>query len=155
MAKKRLSDLKKQILKKYGTLNLFPEKVTDPLFIASDFFDASDLIQVKYEMVRKVRVDGHSVSQSAKAFGLSRPSFYQAQESLDRGGLAALVPQRPGPRRSHKLDAAVMEFILELRSENPSLAAAELAPQVLARFGRKVHPRSIERALSRRQKKLK
>jgi hypothetical protein len=33
-----------------------------------------DLVQVKYEMLRRVRVDGHSVSQSATGFGLSRPS---------------------------------------------------------------------------------
>ena len=42
-------------------LNPHPEQVTDPEFVASDFFDARDAVQVKYEMVRKVgpRRPGH------------------------------------------------------------------------------------------------
>ena len=36
-------------------LNPHPEQVRDPEFLASDFFDARDAVQVKYEMVRKVR----------------------------------------------------------------------------------------------------
>src|SRR2546430_13430269 len=36
---------------------------------ASDFFDARDAVQVKYEMVRKVRAGGAPVTQAAAAFG--------------------------------------------------------------------------------------
>ena len=64
---------------------------------SSEFLDARDLVQVKYEMVRRARVDGEPVSRAAEAFGFSRPSFYAAQAALDQGGLAALVPARPGP----------------------------------------------------------
>ena len=46
---------------------------------------------------------GRRSSHSAAAFGFSRPSFYQAQAALAGGGLAALVPRKPGPRRAHKL----------------------------------------------------
>jgi transposase len=98
-------------------------------------------------------VDGQPVSHSAEAFGFSRPSFYQAQVLLDSGGMAALVPRKPGPRRSHKLDPEVMAFIEQLRSADPSLRAADLADRVQKRFRRKVHPRSIERALERQEKK--
>ncbi|MGH9255336.1 MAG: helix-turn-helix domain-containing protein [Vicinamibacterales bacterium] len=110
-------------------------------------------MQVKYEMVRQVRVDGHAVSQSAAAFGFSRPSFYHAQERLDRGGLAALVPRKSGPRRSHKLEADVMTFIEQLRSDDASLRPADVAARIQQRFRRTVHPRSIERALARQEKK--
>jgi hypothetical protein len=75
-------------------LNPNPEKVSDPLFATSAFFDARDLVQVKYEMVRRVRVDGEPVSHSAAAFGFSRPTLYQAR-AIERGGLAALVPTSP------------------------------------------------------------
>ena len=85
---------------------------------------------------------------------MSRPTFYQARAALERGGMAALLPKKPGPRRAHKLDAEVMDFLERLRSEDPSLRPAELATQVLKRFGRKVHPRSVERALARQEKKL-
>jgi hypothetical protein len=69
-----------------------PEKVSDSLFQHSDFFDPQDLVQVKYQMLHRVKVDKHSVSHSATAFGMSRPTFYQAQMDFQQGGLAALVP---------------------------------------------------------------
>jgi len=150
---KRKQDPKVENLRSRGSLNPHPERVADPLFQTSDFFDARDLVQVKYEMVRQVRVEGQPVSNSAVAFGFSRPSYYQAQALLESGGMAALVPQKPGPRRSHKLDAKVMAFIAKLRSEDESLRAAALADRVQKRFRRKVHPRSIERALARQEKK--
>ena len=150
---KRTPDPKPEALRQRGSLNPHPARVADPLFQTSAFFDARDLVQVKYEMVRHVRVDGHAVSQSAAAFGFSRPSFYHAQERLDSGGLAALVPRKPGPRRAHKLDAEVMVFIEQLRSEDASLRLTDLADRVQKRFRRKVHPRSIERALARQEKK--
>lgn len=140
-------------LRARGCLNPHPERVADPLFAASDFFDARDLVQIKYEMVRRVRVDGQAVSHSATAFGFSRPSLYQARAALERGGLAALVPQKPGPRRAHKLDPAVVAFLQRLRSKDPSLRAPQLARRVRERFGRQVHPRSVERALARQEKK--
>ena len=153
MAKNKIPDLKSQALRQRGSLNSHPEKVTDPLFAASKFFDARDLVQVKYEMVRRVQVDRQPVSSSATAFGFSRPSFYQAQARLDSGGLAALVPQKPGPRRWHKLDAEVMQFLQKLRSEDPSLKPADLVGHILERFGRRIHVRSVERALAQQEKK--
>ena len=153
MAKNKPPDPKTEALRQRRCLNPHPDRVADPLFATSDFFDPRDLVQVKYEMVRKVRVDRQPVSHSAPAFGFSRPSFYQAQALLDRGGLPALVPEKPGPRRSHKLDTEVMEFLRQLRSEDSSLRPPDLARRILERFGRKVHPRSVERALARREKK--
>ena len=153
MAKPKPPDPKTHALQRSGTLNPTPEKVSDPLFAAADFFDARDLVQVKYEMVRRVRVDGTPVSHSAAAFGVSRPTLYQADAALARGGLAALVPQKPGPRRAHKLDAEVMEFLHQLRADDAALRAVELARRVRQRFGRTVHPRSVERALARGEKK--
>jgi transposase len=153
MAKPRPPDPKIDALRLRSSLNPHPEKVSDPLFAGFDFFDARDLVQVKYEMVRRVHVDGHAVSHAAAAFGVSRPSFYQAQDALQTGGLAALVPKKPGPRRAHKLDQNVVEFLLRERATEPSLSSSELGRRIRERFGLKVHPRSVERALARRKKK--
>jgi transposase len=153
MAKNKPSNSKVQSLRLRGSLNRHPEKVADPLFATSDFFDPSDLVQVKYEMVRRVQMDHQTISGSAASFGFTRPSFYQAQSRLKRGGLPALVPQKPGPRRRHKLSAEVMTFIQELRSEDPSIGPSDLAHRILARFGLKVHMRSVERALAHQEKK--
>jgi transposase len=155
MAKKtKRPDPKIDTLRRQGSLNPHPESVTDPLFEGSDFFDARDLVQVKYEMLRRVRIEQRPITESASAFGFSRPTFYQAQASFELAGLSGLLPKKPGPKRSHKLSTEVVEFLEQLRRDEPSLRSPELATRVLERFGLKVHPRSIERALARPKKKL-
>lgn len=146
-------DPKAEALRSSGSLNPHPERVRDEAFASSEFLDARDLVQVKYEMVRRARVEGRSVSASAAAFGLSRPTFYAAQEALDRGGLPALAPAKPGPRGGHKLTEEVVDFLEEALAADPDLEPTALADAVAARFGVSVHPRSVTRALARRQEK--
>ena len=154
MAKKTPKpDLKAETLRRHSCLNPHPEKVSDRLFGDSDFFDARDLVQVKYEMLRRVRAQGQPITDSAAAFGLSRPSFYQALSAFEQGGLAGLLRKKPGPRRSHKLSEPVVAFIEQLLTEDSSLGAAELSQRVFEQFGLKVHPRSVERALARQKNK--
>jgi hypothetical protein len=136
-------------LREARVLNPRPEAVTDEAFATSEFLDARDLVQVKYEMVRRVRVDGEAVSMAAADFGFSRPSWYAAAEVLDTGGLPGLLPVRPGPRRAHKLTSDIVAFCVDALAEDPSLRPAELADRVDDSFGVRVHPRSIERALAR------
>ena len=144
---------KRQTLRRQGTLNPHPETVAFPLFHSSDFFDPADLVQVKYEMLRQVHVDKHSVSESADAFGLSRPSFYQAQAALQKDGLFGLLPHKRGPQGGHKLTTEVMEFVAEQRTRDPSLTAQQLAASVRKRFQVQVHARSIQRQLLRQKKR--
>jgi transposase len=146
---RRLQDLKVEALRVERSLNPRPAAVTDEAFASSEFFDARDLVQVKYEMVRRVRVDGDAVSRSVAAFGFSRPSFYEAAAALDTGGLAALVPARPGPRRAHKLTEEVVAFARQRLETDPSLRSVDLVEAIAERFGVRVHPRSVERALAR------
>lgn len=145
----RPRDGKAQELAASRTLNPRPEAVVDEAFRGSEFFDARDLVQVKYEMVRRVEADGVSVSASADAFGFSRQSYYSAARALAEEGLAGLVPAKPGPRGAHKLTGEVLEHLQGLRAADPGLGAAELAAAVAERFGITVHRRSIERALAR------
>jgi len=146
-------DAKSNALGEHGSLNPRPQDVKDELFQGSEFFDPHDIVQVKYEMLRRVRVDNVSVTRATRAFGFSRPIFYQAQEALGQGGLPGLVPKRRGPRQAHKLSEAVLQFIDQERLKDRTLRAPALARMVRERFGFSVHPRSIERALLRRQKK--
>jgi len=119
----------------------------------SPFFDPEDLVQVKYEMLRRVREEGQRVTQASAAFGFSRPSFYAAQAAFQEAGLPGLVPQRPGPRRAHKLSAAVLALLEQALAAEPALSSAALAGLLEERLALRVHPRSIERALARRAKK--
>jgi hypothetical protein len=96
---------KDHILKANGTLNPHARRVHDALFHETPFFDPRDLLQVKYEMLRRVRIDGWPVSRAAAAFGLSRPSFYQTQRAFERHGLGGLLPRKRGPKAGRKLTA--------------------------------------------------
>jgi transposase len=134
-------------------LNPRPGSVRDPAFSGENaFFDPHDLVQVKYEMLRAVREEGVRVSEAAAAFGFSRPSFYAAKAAFDARGLPGLLPARPGPRRAHKLSAAVLGELEAALAETPALTSNDLARLAGERFGLSVHPRSVERALARRRK---
>ena len=147
------TDAKGRALAEHGALNPRPQKVADQQFRFNEFFDPHDLVQVKYEMLRQVRVDGKTVTETAAAFGFSRPAFYQARASFGQDGLPGLVPKRPGPRHAHKLSEAVMQFVDQQRAKDRTLRAPALAKMIRKQLGMSVHPRSIERALSRRTKK--
>jgi transposase len=141
-----------QTLKKSGTFNLHPEQVKAPLFQNSSFFDSLDLLQVRYEMLRSVMVEGVSKKEAAELFGVSRPTFYEAEAAFTRSGLAGLLPQQRGPKKAHKLTTNVMAFIEHCLAENKKLRAKALSDLIRESFNVLVHPRSIERALSRKKK---
>lgn len=144
---------KLRTLQQQGTLNPRPQAVHDELFVEDEFFDPRDLVQVKYEMLRRVRSEGKSVTDAAANFGFSRPSFYQAQSAFDQEGLAGLVPRKRGPKQAHKLTEEVLTFIGEVRQKEPSIRLPDLVKRIQEHFGTQVHPRSIERSLLRHQKK--
>jgi len=153
MAARRRPDRKAEALRQHGALNPRPQGVRDARFQEGTFFDPRDLVQLKYEMLRRVRVEGESITGASSAFGLSRPAFYKAQGSFVSQGLPGLLPRKRGPRGGHKLTDDVITFVDEQIGTDPSLGAAELAARIEQHFDLRVHPRSIERALARREKK--
>jgi transposase len=146
-------DAKRQCLQGHGTLNLRPQLVLDNLFRDSEFFDPRDLVLVKYEMLRRVRLEEMTVTEAAATFGFSRPSFYQALSLFQEAGLAGLIPKRPGPQHAHKLSDEVVDYLQQQQALDELLRAPQLCQLILKKFGLSVHPRSIERALNRREKK--
>ena len=153
MARRRSTDPKRNALGEHGALHPRPEVVTDELFLAHAFFDPRDLVQVKYEMLRRVRLEGQSVTQTAQAFGFSRLSFYVARAAFEQEGLAGLLPKKRGPRGPHKLTPEILAFARQVRADDPSLRSPDLAEKIEQRFGVRVHTRTIERALALGEKK--
>jgi transposase len=146
-----MSNEKLALLRQSHTLHPHPDQVRDPLFLSgSPFFDPHDLVQVKYELLRRVRVDGYSVAQATSLFALSRPTFYAAHAAWEQRGIAGLLPQPTGPRHAHKLSE---ELIVQLRPLARTMSAPQLAEWLQEQHHLKVHPRSIERALARSEKK--
>jgi transposase len=143
-------DEKESDLRDAYALNPNPEGVRDELFRSGRrFFDPRDIVQVKYEMLRSVDHDGVPVSHAAQKFGFSRPCFYQAKSDFEAGGLPGLLPEKPGPRRAHKLTDEVMTVIEGWLLEKPPPRTKELVERLRQQLGIEVHPRSIERGLRR------
>ena len=58
-----------------GTFNPNSEKVSDPKFRGSEFFDPHDAVQVKYEMLRRVSIDTRIASSPAPMIRVARLSL--------------------------------------------------------------------------------
>ena len=139
MARKK-PDPKEEALRAARALNPRPEAVAPPSSAPREFFDARDLVQVRYEMVRRVRVEGEPVSAAAAEFGFSRPSWYAAAAAIDEGGLpwAVAGPARaPAGRTSSRLRSWVFDRALEA---DPGLRAADWQDESRSRFGISVSP---------------
>ena len=144
---------RQKALTEHGVAHPHPDAVTDALFRDSAFFDPNDLVQVKYEMLRHARQDGVTKAEAAGMFGLSRPTFYQAEVAFERDGIAGLLPQLRGPKSAHKLTPEVMGVIESHHHGGGPMHAREMAKLVHSQLGVKVHPRSIERAIARKKKR--
>ncbi len=138
---------KAEALLEEGTLNAAPEKVGDPKFQDSEFFDPRDVVQVKYEMLRRVSVENAAVTEATEEYGVSRPTYYQAKANFDEAGIAGLVPKKRGPRGRHKLHAEVLAFLEKQVVPGEPIRARALATLIREKFALDVHPRTIERAL--------
>jgi transposase len=144
---------KQEILKKRRCLNPKPKQLKDELFEKYTFFDSNDLIQAKYEMIRRVNEDGWSIRKAAKTFGFSRPSFYEAKKAFEKQGITGLIPKKRGPKEPHKLSREVIEYLEELECQTPKLKAQTLTDQIKEKFEVKINTRSIYRALEKLKKK--
>jgi transposase len=140
-----------EVLRSCGALNRNPRKVRHLLFAEHVFFDPRDLVQLKYEAIRAVDVDGCSFAQASIDFGLSRPTIYQAQENFRQEGLGGLLPQKRGPKKARKLTPAVFLYLEELVGTEPHLKATALAARIRKRFGLVLHPRTVEKALAKKK----
>lgn len=147
MSKRSQTDRKAEALREEGTLNPSPERVSDPKFQEGDFFDPRDLVQVRYEMLRRVSADRLSVTQTTAEYGVSRPTYYQARASFDEAGVAGLVPKKRGPRGPHKLRDEILAFVEKQVASGEPIRARRLVALVQQEFSVGVHPRTIERAL--------
>ena len=127
-------DPKQRALQESGTANPHAQDVQDPAFVDSDFFDPRDLMQVKYEMLRRVRTEGQSVAKASALFGVSRPTFYKVQSDFDRSGLVGLLPANRGPRGPHKITSEVARFIEEAAASGEDLDGQRLAERIAQRL---------------------
>lgn len=145
-------EAKYQALNEQNVLYRKADTVSDELFQTLDFFDPHDLIQVKYEMVRRVQKEGWSVTRAASAFGFSRISYYTIQHAIETHGLVGLMPRKRGPKQPTKITDAVLKFIEQQLEQDPTLSSQKMRALVIEELGVEVHKRTIERTLQRKKK---
>jgi transposase len=132
-------------MRRNGSFNHRAAAVTAEIFKDSYFFDANDLVQVKYEMLRAVEKDNREVSSTSAAFGFSRVSYYQIKKEYDESGVPGLLPKKRGPKGPRKLSSGDIEFAR-------GLVGTHTKSQIVSRLrderGVAVSKRTLERQLS-------
>ena len=135
---------RRRVLEQTGLLHPRHEAVTAPVFDGRNpFFFALDKVQVKYEMLRAHIVDGTSATAAAEQHGYSRAAFYLITTAFDEAGMRGLLDEPRGRRGPLKLTPEVIAFVA---AADPTLSGARLAQEVEARFGVRLHRRTIERS---------
>jgi len=104
-------------------------------------------VQVKYEMLRAHVIDGQTATTAAQTHGYSRAAFYLVSAAFERSGMVGLLDERPGRRGPLKLSPEVLAFLEARRRERPDASGAELAGDVEAALGVRLHRRTVEKAL--------
>src|SRR4051794_39195939 len=107
----RSVDTKSEALRQQGSLHPNPEHVHDEAFRRDEFFDPRDLVQVRYEMLRRHQIDGDAVTEVASVFGVSRQAYYMTEAAFEARGIAGLMPRRRGPQRAHKCTDEILDFV--------------------------------------------
>ena len=137
---------KRRALVQARTLHPAAERVRAAVFLKHpDFFDASDKLQVKYEMLRAHFRDGHPVTTVCAAFGYSRQTFYLLRDRLAHRGLAGLRDARPGPVGPRTCTPTVVAYLRAQRAEDPTVSIQALLDRLQRTHGVGLHRRTVER----------
>ncbi|MCL2672718.1 MAG: hypothetical protein FWF10_11920 [Clostridiales bacterium] len=132
-------------LRRNGSFNHRAAAVRAGIFTENPFFDARDLVQVKYEMLRAVEQEDKDVSSTSGDFGFSRVSFYQIKKEFDENGVAGLMPRKRGPKGSRKITDGDVEYAR-------ALVGIYTKPQIVAMLksqrGVEISKRTLERKLA-------
>jgi transposase len=147
-AKRKSTSPKVTALLAEGTFNPAAARVRDPKFRAHGFFDPRDLVQVKYELLRRVSLEHASVTAATAEYGVSRPTYYQAKAHFAAAGIAGLVSRKRGPRGPHKLQGEALAFVEQHLVAGEPIRARALEKQLRRHFALTIHPRTIERAVA-------
>ena len=140
-----------EILMSNGTYNKRYDSVRKPKFLTGVFYDPMDIVQVKYEMLREAQESDRAIGEVANEFGFSRTAYYNIKESYDKNGMSSLIPEKPGPRRSHKLTNQLQNFIDEYTSAYPKASASEIVSVIQGERGVSISKRTIERYINKKK----
>lgn len=135
-------------LRQAGLLHPDPDRVRDPRFLDQlGFFDAHDLLQVRYELLRAHLVEGDRIAGLCRRFGVSRQTFYSLLARFLERGCGGLLPGRRGPKGPSKLSREVARFAEEVLGGEEDISGALLASMIGSELGVSLHKRTVEKLL--------
>jgi hypothetical protein len=107
----------------------------------------SDLQASRFVMLLEGECLNGNVTDVAAQFGLSRQRYYQLLDSYLTGGLAALEPQKTGPKSNYRRGEEVVRQILRYLFLDTS-ASPEVITQKLNQAGFKISLRTVHRVVA-------
>jgi hypothetical protein len=142
---------KKEALVENGTFNRNHEKVKRSKFLAGGFYDPTDIMQVKYEMLRDAMGDIGSIEALSGEYGYTRASYYNIREAFDRGGVMALAHGKTGPKEPRKLTREAQAHIEGYTAGHPSASANDIRANLVQDKGIQVSKRTVERHMAKKK----
>jgi transposase len=106
-----------------------------------------DEVVLDLVMLVEGETSGRDLDEILGHYGRSRSTYYEKLRRFREEGLEGLRPRPPGPRNAWRRPLEVVRFIVTARLKDQTRSAADIAAD-LARQGRVVSVRSIERTLS-------
>jgi transposase len=143
---------KTKFLAAHRMLHPHPERVRDMQFQSERFLDARDLVQVRYEMLRRHLVGGQSVTKVTQAFGVSRQMFYNLLKTFRKKGLYGLLPRKRGPPSPHLREAFVITAIASEQKKIPERSISKRLMDVQKKHGLRIHAQTREYRHTRHRK---
>ena len=134
-----------ELLRRALCLHRSPESVKDETFIEqSDFFDPRDIVQVKYELLRRCEVDSKDVASTCLDFGFSRTTYYKVQQAFLRGGLPSLMGRPRGRPNPVKVTDVVLGYTIAEKAKNPKLTAKDMVAALDVRYHQRLSVRMVQ-----------
>jgi transposase len=99
-------------------------------------------------MLRAHHVDEGRASEVARRFGFSRQTFYLSDAAFRAARWRGLLPERPGPKGPHKVAPELARYLRTQHKAHPEMGYQALAEAAATKFGIRLHPRTVRRALA-------
>jgi len=139
-------------LKENNSYNKKADKVFNSLFLTNPYFDPYDILQVKYEMLRAVKNNELSVSDTSRQFGFSRTAYYKIESHFKDEGIDGLCFKKTGPKAPAKVTEDLLSFAASLKAQQPDITNDEIVEEIRLQKGVTIHKRSLQREKAKKKR---
>ena len=106
-----------------------------------------DKIALQLAMLIEGECMGHGPTKTARKYDYTKQRYFQLLRAFQKGGTAAIMPKKTGPKTNFVRTENVVTQIIRYRFLDPD-ASAEVIAQKMRQTGIKVSTRSIERTFT-------